>query len=144
MSLAGSVVSGLAGGSGGYEAYERISNGGFASGASWTINNAAWTIGTGVATSSGAGDGLVQNIGLVNSGRSVTVTFDVTALSSPIAAYRSRFFMNGALVQTEIHPAINATGQTTITFTASAEFNQINLHAAVANGLAIDNVSVIA
>ena len=143
MSLTGSVVGGIAGDADGYAAYQRITNGGFASGSSWTINNAAWTIGAGVATSAGTGDGLVQTIGLVNSGRSVSVAFDVTAVTGTIAGFRVRWQMNGTLVQTDIVP-ITGVGAHSATITANAEFNQINLHAAVASTLAIDNVSVIA
>lgn len=143
MSLAGSITGGLVGGSGGYEAYERITNGGFANGSSWTINNTAWVIAAGVATSAGTGDGLVQSIGLVNSGRSVAVAFDVTAVTGTIPGFRVRLQMDGTIVQQDVIP-VTGVGAHSATLTANAEFNQISFHAVVASTLAIDNVSVIA
>lgn len=141
MSLAGSVVSGLAGGSGGYEAYERISNGGFANENSWTLVGIAWVIAAGVATRSGAIGSLRQTIALVNSGRSASVSVDVT--NGVSATLTISFLMDGVPVQTA-YSNTPATGTLAFSVEATAEFNGIQFASTGTTGLVIDNVSVIA
>ena len=142
MSLAGSVVSGLAGGSDGYAAYQRITNGGFASGANWTILAAAWLISGGAATSQAVG-GIEQSCGLVNSGRTVSIVFD-TLTTHTLKLFEIRLYRSGSLVQT-VNRLLNAAGTQTVTpFACNADWDKIRFVTTDAETVTIDNVSVIA
>ena len=141
MSLAGSITGGLVGGSGGYEAYERITNGGFADSSVWVRVGTAWVIGGGVATRSKAIGSLRQDTGLVNSGRSVAVSVDVTNAVS--AAFVIALLMDGLVTQIA-YSDTPATGALAFSVEAAAEFNGIQFASTGATGLVIDNVSVIA
>ena len=141
MSLTGSVVGGIAGDADAYAAYQRITNGGFASGSSWTLVSSAWVIGGGVATRSGGLGSLRQTIALANSGRTVAVSIDVTNAVS--AAFTISFLMDGAAVQTA-YSNTPATGTLAFSVEATSEFNGVQFASTGAAGLVIDNVSVIA
>lgn len=146
MSLAGSVVSGLAGGSSGYERAQLVTNGGFASGTGWTITGSAWTIAGGVATNTGNAGTLKQTLvtsGVLRSGGAVSISVDVVqALEGAlvISAYR-----NGTNVQ-DFYSAVPATGTLIISTTAEAEWDTI-VFVGETLGFAsstLDNISITA
>lgn len=145
MSLAGSVVSGLAGGSGGYEAYERIANGGFVSaGIPWTIPGAGWQISAGAArTIEGAGGAdLVQTFTVAPSGVAVALSVLVVSNTSS-QQLRVNLTYGGDVVQTILTSA--AVGTLTANITASANFDGIQIIVIEDAGVTtIDNVSLIA
>lgn len=145
MSLTGSVVAGLVGGEDAYVATERISNGGFASSASWTIGDAGWQITDGIArTIEGAGGvDLRQTFTPIMSGKTVTVAFDCVGNTSD-QVILIELTLSGTVVQ-EIYnndPAVTA-----IEFTAVAQSIADGIRFSAPNDAGvttIDNVSVIA
>lgn len=144
MSLAGSITGGLVGGSGGYEAYQRITNGGFANGSSWTINNAAWAIAAGVArTTEGAGgDDLTQSFSVVPSG--VPVALSVLVVGNTFGqTLQCNLTYLGIAVQTVM--ASTATGTVTVNTTSTDNFDGIQFRVIEDAGVTtIDDVSLIA
>lgn len=146
MSLAGSVVSGLAGGSSGYERAPLVANGGFASGAGWTITGGAWTIGGGVATATGSAGALKQTLvtsGVLRSGGLIAISVDIVVGAEGILQIQT--LRSGTVVQT-IYNAAPTTGTLSVNATAEAEWDTIsfNVGALDFSASTLDNVSVIA
>lgn len=145
MSLAGSVVAGLVGGEDAYVATERISNGGFASSASWTIGDAGWQITAGIArTIEGAGGvDLRQTFTPIMSGKTVTVAFDCVGNTSD-QVITVELTLGGAVVQ-EIYNNDPSAGPVLCSAVAQSIVDGIRFSAPNDAGVTtIDNVSVIA
>ncbi len=144
--LAGSITGGLVGGSGGYEAYERITNGGFVSGdAQWDVTYGGWTISAGVArTTEGAGgESLAQSFTVIPSGRIAVLEFDVIGNTS-VQNLRCYLTYGGAIVQTVITTTAT-TGTLSVPFTTTANSDGIRFIVLEDAGVTtIDNISLVA
>lgn len=145
MSLTGSVVGGLAGGSSGYERAQLVTNGGFASGAGWTITGSAWTIAGGVATNTGNAGTLKQTLvtsGVLRSGGAVSISVTVTnPLGGQLNIYAYR---NGVEVQ-QLY-GNDLVGALDISTIATAEWDTVvfSAGAGLFTGGTLDNISITA
>lgn len=113
---------------------EKVTNGDFASGASWTTGS-GWAIGAGVATATASSDSLSQTMTL-SPGRSYTVTFTISGYTAGTITPR---FIGGTTVT---GTARSANGTYTETITAHSGGNTaFDLRAAAAT-CSVDNVSI--
>lgn len=146
MSLAGSVVGGIAGDADGYVASQRIANGDFAAGdAQWDLTGAGWQVTAGIArTIEGAGGAwLAQSFALIPSGRSAVLQFDVIGNTS-VQNLRCYLTFEGAIVQTAITTTAT-TGTLSVPFTTSANSDGIRFVVLEDAGVTtIDNISLVA
>lgn len=127
----------------GATAFERIANGGFASGASWTISNAAWSIGGGVLTSAGSGDGVAQSFETIQAGTTISYSFTVTSTTAPVAGFRFRLTQGGVVTDAILAP-ITIAGTYSGSSVTTAAANGVRFDAPNAITLVLDNVSLIA
>jgi len=154
MSVAGAIVGGIVDSSGvvgggvtesdGDARYERIVNGGFANGASWTIANTTWQITGGHAEtlSSAGGNGLNQSFVEVAAGKTLAVTFDVANAPTPLLL-TVKLTSSGTPVQTIYFDG--PSGAVSISVVATNSFDGIRFETpSTDNGLELDNVSLIA
>lgn len=156
MSVAGAIVGGIVDSSGvvdggttestGTLRYERITNGGFANGSSWTITNVAWSIAAGIATAiECASLGLLrQDFTSVASGRTVAVTLSV-GTNSTADTLTIKFTSAGTPVQTIYSAIPSSSSQISLSVAASSAFDGITFSTgSLSSAITIDNVSVIA
>lgn len=158
MSVAGAIVGGIVdsggivdGGIAGndgepYTPVERITNGGFTSGASWTITGAAWTIGGGVATATGAAGEITQTLAtgsVLPSGGTVAISVAITLGSEGVLQIQA--LRNGSIVQ-YFYNAAPAAGTLNVSVTADAEWDSIAFGVGALDFSlgTLDNISVIA
>lgn len=146
MSLAGSVVGGIAGDADGYAASQRIANGDFTAGdAQWDLTGAGWQVTAGIAmTIEGAGGAwLAQSFTVIPSGVSAVLQFDVIGNTS-VQNLRCYLTFEGAIVQTVITTTAT-TGTLSVPFTTSANADGIRFVVLEDAGVTtIDNISLVA
>ena len=126
-----------------YAAIQRVTNGGFASGASWTIASAGWTIAVGRATSAGTGrlyQALVSG-SVLPSGGSIVITASIDN-ANYIILYVETY--KGATLAQVLYQDNPATDSFSGTYTATAEWDTISFRCTGGVGLVIDDLTVTA
>jgi hypothetical protein len=119
---------------------ERIANGAFASGASWTITGAKWTIGSGLATEAGTGNGLNQTLSqTITAGQpyafSVSVGGSIQGLDI--------IFTSGGTPTETIYSGIPIAATISVSGWAAANFDGIRFQTTSFGSTTLDNVSLI-
>lgn len=124
--------------------YERITNGGFASGASWTIGAAAWTISGGKATNILDAGTLKQTLvtdSVLPSGGTIAVS---VVVNNPVdGTLYIRTYRNGVAVQT-LYGSTPASATLSFSTIATAEWDTIGFDATDFQTSTLDDVSLIA
>ena len=137
QSIVGAIISALTGAS---TAFERITNGGFDSGDSWTITSAKWSIAAGVASELGTGNGLNQTIAAIASGTPWTFSCDVGGTPQGLEISLT----SGGVVTDVLYSGLPLGATISESGTTTASADGIRIESYSAGSATVDNVSLIA